>query len=306
MGAAILKNNAVSKLASSLTTGATALSVTAGQGGLFPALTAGEWFPVTLVNAVGMLELVKCTARTGDVLTVVRAQEGTAALAFAAGDRVELRMTAAVIEEINARLAQTVTDLAATIASLGLTGVMTTFAQSTAPAGWLKANGAAVSRTTYAALFAVIGTTYGIGDGSTTFNLPDPRGLFVRALDDGRGLDVSRAVNTIQAPALLSHAHTAWTDSQGWHSHSGVTYAAGEHAHVMPRAQNSDVGNGAPNVTTANGAAGWTAASNAAGNHQHSLAIDANGTHAHNVGVSTVGGAENRPQNIAFLHCIKY
>lgn len=306
MGVAILKNNAVSKLASSLTTGATALSVTAGQGGLFPTLTAGDWFPLTLVNAAGSLELVKCTARTGDVLTVVRAQEGTAALTFVAGDRVELRLSASVIEDINTRLAQTVTDLAATIASLGLTGVMTTFAQSTAPSGWLKANGAAVSRTTYAALFAVIGTTYGVGDGSTTFNLPDPRGRFVRALDDGKGVDVGRATNTVQAPALLTHTHTAWTDSQGWHDHAGATYGAGGHAHQAPRAANSDVGNGSPNFTTANGANGSTASTYAVGDHAHGVVIYANGTHAHNVGVSTVGGAENRPENIAFLHCIKY
>lgn len=306
MGAAILKNNAVSKLASSLTTGATALSVTAGQGDMFPTLSAGDWFPVTLVNAVGALELVKCTARTGDVLTVIRAQEGTAALAFAAGDRVELRMSAAVIEDINARLAQTVTDLAATIASLGLTGAVSMFAQTTAPAGWLKANGAAISRTTYAALFAVIGTSYGAGDGTTTFNLPDPRGMFTRALDDGRGKDVGRAINTVQAPMLLSHAHTGSTDIQGFHSHDAQITPSGDHTHVMPRAANSAVGSGGPNITTANGADGATAASIPAGNHLHAVTITPNGNHQHNVTVAAVGGAENRPENFPFLYCIKY
>ena len=57
----------------------------------------------------------------------------------------------------------------------GMAGMVQMFAGSTAPSGWLLCNGAAVSRTTYAALFAVIGTTYGSGDGSTTFNLPDLR-----------------------------------------------------------------------------------------------------------------------------------
>jgi microcystin-dependent protein len=51
--------------------------------------------------------------------------------------------------------------------------------------GWLKCNGAAVSRSTYAVLFAAIGTLYGAGDGTTTFNLPDYRGEFLRGLDDG-------------------------------------------------------------------------------------------------------------------------
>ena len=59
-------------------------------------------------------------------------------------------------------------------------GTVITSARTTAPSGYLACNGAAVSRSTYAALFAAIGTTYGVGDGSTTFNLPDLRGLFVR------------------------------------------------------------------------------------------------------------------------------
>lgn len=56
------------------------------------------------------------------------------------------------------------------------TGVSVPFAGNAAPTGWLLCNGQAVNRVTYAALFAVIGTTYGIGDGATTFNLPDLRG----------------------------------------------------------------------------------------------------------------------------------
>ena len=65
------------------------------------------------------------------------------------------------------------------------------FAKSNCPNGFLKANGAAVSRTTYAKLFAAIGTTFGAGDGATTFNVPDMRGEFVRGLDNGRGVDYS-------------------------------------------------------------------------------------------------------------------
>lgn len=74
-------------------------------------------------------------------------------------------------------------------------------ARNTAPTGYLKANGAAISRTTYAALFAAIGTTYGVGDGTTTFNVPDLRGEFIRALDDGRGVDTSRGLGSIQTDA---------------------------------------------------------------------------------------------------------
>lgn len=86
--------------------------------------------------------------------------------------------------------------------SLITSGAVMYFARTTAPDGWLKANGAAVSRTAYAALFAAIGTTYGTGDGRTTFNLPDLRGEFVRGWDDGRGIDSGRALGSAQGDAI--------------------------------------------------------------------------------------------------------
>lgn len=76
------------------------------------------------------------------------------------------------------------------------------------PNGWLHCNGANVSRTTYARLFAVIGTSYGSGDGSTTFKLPDLRGEFIRGLDAGRNVDTGRALGSSQADELKSHTHT--------------------------------------------------------------------------------------------------
>ena len=76
------------------------------------------------------------------------------------------------------------------------------FAMDYAPAGWLKANGAAVSRTLYANLFAAIGTRFGAGDGYSTFNLPDLRGEFPRFWDDGRGVDSGRGLGTWQGDAI--------------------------------------------------------------------------------------------------------
>lgn len=87
------------------------------------------------------------------------------------------------------------------------TGTVLMHAANSAPAGYLKANGAAVSRTTYAALFAAIGTTFGVGNGSTTFNLPDLRGEFLRGWDDGRGADTGRTFGSAQADELESHTH---------------------------------------------------------------------------------------------------
>lgn len=147
-------------------------------------------------------------------------------------------------------------------------------ARSTAPTGYLKANGAAVSRTTYATLFSAIGTTYGGGDGSTTFNLPDLRGEFVRGLDDGRGVDTSRTLGSSQgdATALPSNAFT--TSNPGNHSHS---YSGGDRQNVGSGGASQPVSQGG-NTTGAAGA------------------------HTHTIGG---GDTETRPRNIALLACIK-
>ena len=84
------------------------------------------------------------------------------------------------------------------ISASNIVGSVAFFAFSTAPTGWLKCNGQAVSRTTYSALFAAMGTLYGVGDGSTTFNVPDLRGEFVRGFDDGRGVDSGRSIGSAQ------------------------------------------------------------------------------------------------------------
>ncbi|HYG50491.1 MAG TPA: phage tail protein [Flavobacteriales bacterium] len=81
------------------------------------------------------------------------------------------------------------------------------FAMSTPPAGWIAANGAAVSRTTYARLFAAIGVVHGVGDGTTTFNVPDARGRFIRGWDNGAGNDPGRVFGSYQADLLKDHTH---------------------------------------------------------------------------------------------------
>lgn len=97
-----LSNNGSSLLAASIAASATTVTVTGGEGSRFPAIGAGEWFPLTLVKLVGgvpVYEIVRVTARSGDSMTVTRAQEGTTAMTFSAGDRVELRTTAGVFDE---------------------------------------------------------------------------------------------------------------------------------------------------------------------------------------------------------------
>lgn len=103
--AAKLANNAVSTLASSITSGATSLAVQSADAALFPGLGAGEWFPIVVVDVANNREVMKVTAVSGATFTVTRAQEGTTAKAFSAGAKVELRATAAVFTEAAAALA---------------------------------------------------------------------------------------------------------------------------------------------------------------------------------------------------------
>lgn len=88
-------------------------------------------------------------------------------------------------------------------------GSIETFAGVAAkiPEGYLLCNGQEVSRTTYKDLFEVIGTTYGAGDGSTTFKVPDLRGEFIRGFDNGRGVDSGRIFGSFQMDEFKSHNH---------------------------------------------------------------------------------------------------
>ncbi len=88
------------------------------------------------------------------------------------------------------------------------TGGVFYFAASTPPPGYLECDGAAISRTEYADLFAITGTTYGSGDGSTTFNLPDLRGQFIRGFDNGANVDPGRSFGSSQNDDIKSHSHS--------------------------------------------------------------------------------------------------
>lgn len=104
---------------------------------------------------------------------------------------------------------------------------------------WLKCDGRAVSRDSYAKLFALIGTKFGSGNGSTTFNLPDYRGCVLRVLDDGRGYDSGRAIGTYQADAMqpITGGWLGTEDAYKWVDgaiYSGGAYGSSEthHGHV--------------------------------------------------------------------------
>jgi microcystin-dependent protein len=103
------------------------------------------------------------------------------------------------------------TNLVNALNELNKAGKVEWFAMNSVPTGYLRCNGTAVSRTTYARLFSAIGTVFGTGDSSTTFNIPDLRGVVIRGYDDGRGLDVGRVFGSYQSDDFKSHCHTQST-----------------------------------------------------------------------------------------------
>lgn len=120
---------------------------------------------------------------------------------------------------------------------VGPPGTVLVLAASSCPSGTLLADGSAISRTTYSQLYLAIGNSHGSGDGSTTFNLPDYRGRFLRGVDGGTGRDpnaasrtamatggnTGNAVGSVQDDAFQGHAHGYYDNQSG----TGSSGAAG-------------------------------------------------------------------------------
>lgn len=104
-----LKNDAVSRLASGISSSDTTIVLTPGTGLLFPVLSSGDYFPATLIKEDGSREIVRVTGRSSDVLTVVRAQESTVAQLFNANDKIELRLTAGTFTDPSGPSATSIT-----------------------------------------------------------------------------------------------------------------------------------------------------------------------------------------------------
>lgn len=173
-------------------------------------------------------------------------------------------------------------------------GEVASFAMGTCPAGWLAADGTAYSRSTYAGLYSKISTTWGSGDGSTTFNVPDFRGLFLRGTGTNANATVVAAGGAV-GPSLGSTNYVA--DAFQGHKHS-VTDPG--HNHTSQSGNFITTQGGTPPVS--GGSAGGqynTTASNTTGLTVQSPTTDGtNGTPR--------TGAETVPKNYGVLYCIKY
>ena len=171
------------------------------------------------------------------------------------------------------------------ISSLG-TGMIGIFATATEPTGWLKCKGQAISRTDYANLFAAIGTTFGPGDDSSTFNVPDLRGQFIRGYneDASEGDDPGRTFGSSQDGQNLTHTHGegSYSTDTDAHLHTFKKAPEGTEGGTGTSVSGTDIGPAVDQSTT------WD-------------------VHSHDVtGYSSPsGGDEVRPKNIALAYFIK-
>jgi len=189
-------------------------------------------------------------------------------------------------------------------------GTIIWYAGNSAPTGYLKCNGDSIANgsgntqgisANFSSLYAIVGG-----------NLPDLRGEFIRALDDGRGIDGSRAIRSAQAMAFEAHTHTGATGTDGAHIHSGgTTNSQGDHSHTTNFYLGGDDDDGGNNSPAADGP-GQTDGStrpttDTQGNHTHTVTVTTDDSaHTHNVSIASTGGTETRPRNVALLACIKY
>ena len=165
-------------------------------------------------------------------------------------------------------------------------GAVFCIAVASVPSGYLECNGAAVSRTTFAALFAIIGTQYGSGNGSTTFNVPDLRGEFVRGFDNGKGTDSGRSIATSQSDQNKQHNHSASSSvNDSGHVHA-TTF---DNKKYFPGGGSTSIGFG--------GAGGYPADIFTMSSATTGISVSTT--------TSNDGGGETRPRNIAMMYVIK-
>jgi microcystin-dependent protein len=307
-------------------TGVTATTFTGTLAGSItgsaPTLTTGRTIALT-GDVTGTTDAFNGSANVSAATTIANNAVTTAKIADAnvtTAKIADANVTTAKIADSNVTLEKLV---AAVQQSLVPAGAVQAFAMNSAPSGWLAANGSNVSRSTYAALFSAIGTTYGAGDGSTTFALPDLRGYFLRGTGTNSDGTASGTFGAKTADALKTHTHSVsgntGTESAGHtHSVSGSTSSNGAHQHTTyaNRLQDAVATGNSFRVNTLEqwGFGNNQGSTSSNGDHTHTFSTTSGGVsanHTHGVNItsgnpSTGTSDETRPKNIAMLYCIKF
>jgi microcystin-dependent protein len=203
----------------------------------------------------------------------------------------------------NVAILQTTADLSASQAVAGIaqlvpTGTVFTYAGSSAPTGWLLCDGSAVSRTTYAALFSLISTSYGSGDGSTTFNVPNTSGVFISGVGSQTisSISYSKTLAAIQGDTIQGHK-TSGNLTANTMAGDGFIYHDWALAGALTRVIWQQVGTG----TAADGIMHQTSLASTVSNpYNVSGSIITDGTNG-----TPRTGSETKPANIALNHIIK-
>lgn len=214
------------------------------------------------------------TFTSGETVTPTKlnelSQPNVAVSAIQTADISDAQITTAKIADANVTTAKLA---AVTQDALLPAGAVMPFAMNSAPAGWLAADGTAVSRATYATLFAAVGTTYGAGDGSTTFALPNLQGIFVRGSGSQTisGITYSSVgITGLQLDAFQGHRHSRTITNANLYGGGGGIFFGGVGGNFGP----ADVTITDPTTDGTNG--------------------------------TPRTASETRPANIVLLYCIKF
>ena len=285
-------NNASTTLFSAVTVGDTQIVVSPGGGSLFPELTDGNFFMITVVDAQGNLEIMGVTSRNVDTFTVNRAQENTPARAFPEGSVVELRLTAGSIGEIASQLTTDI--LAATQLPRGII-TMWSGATNAVPSGWALCDGNNGTPNLKDRFIVGAGQSYGVGN--TGGNWTQTPSVWTNAA--GTGIQVAgTAINTSQMP---------------WHTHSG-SVGSDASIQVQNSIQSSSAGEWLADDSF--GSVGWSPSpirkplkefsaslsiSGTGGNQPHYHGVTDNG-HAHTAAASAI---DVRPPYYALAFIMK-
>lgn len=227
-------------------------------------------------------------------------------------DSVELgNLTTSLSEALGISSGTTFTETSSGGGTEAIPGVIQMFGGSSAPEGWLLCDGSAVSRTDYSKLFSVLGTTYGSGDGSTTFNIPDLRNRFPVGAGDGYSLNSQGGENTVKlSDAQMAHGHGFTNPSvTGGSTTTGGMSANSKHSHTFTYAQYTrETGASTASALQYSGSTKTTSEEDISHTHSvpaHTHTVSGGGVQNLSGASSTRTGHENRPPYIGlnFIIC---